>query len=152
MAKPSRFPLALAASFAAMFACYAAVAAAGYWYWGDAASPLAIADLAANSWYSTASLPVDRLLVGLGVWLRGCWWARGVWLCGCWWAWGCGCVAAGGRGVVAAWLLVGLSASGSAEAPPCALKAWLCRLQTAAATRLRLPVPPRRPPWSWCQG
>lgn len=32
MAKPTRFPAALAASFGIMFACYSAVAAAGYWY------------------------------------------------------------------------------------------------------------------------
>ena len=40
MRKPAQFPAALAVSFSVMLACYASLAAAGYWYWGDSASPL----------------------------------------------------------------------------------------------------------------
>ncbi|KAL4858773.1 Translation initiation factor IF-2 [Chlorella vulgaris] len=62
MAKPSRFPAALAASFGIMAACYGTVAAAGYWYWGDSSSPLVTTDLAVNSAYTFSRVPVDRLL------------------------------------------------------------------------------------------
>lgn len=65
MAKPTRFPAALAASFGIMFACYSAVAAAGYWYFGDGASPLVTTDLAINSFYTFSRIPVDRLLAVL---------------------------------------------------------------------------------------
>ncbi|KAL4428159.1 hypothetical protein ABPG75_002248 [Micractinium tetrahymenae] len=62
MRKPSEFPAALSISFSVMLACYSSLAAAGYWYWGDSASPLVTTDLATNSFYVTRRVPVDRLL------------------------------------------------------------------------------------------
>lgn len=62
MHKPSQFPAALSVAFAVMWACYTSLAAAGYWYWGDAASPLVTTDLATNSYYVTRRVPIDRLL------------------------------------------------------------------------------------------
>ncbi|KAG7673508.1 hypothetical protein Ndes2526B_g03042 [Nannochloris sp. 'desiccata'] len=53
MQHPRRFPRALGASFAIMAGVYAVVASAGYYYWGDAVSPLITFDLATNSAYSS---------------------------------------------------------------------------------------------------
>jgi vesicular inhibitory amino acid transporter len=62
MQKPSRFPLALLLGFSTMLLGYSAIAAAGYWYWGDAASPLAADDLAANSFFTGGRLPIHKVL------------------------------------------------------------------------------------------
>jgi vesicular inhibitory amino acid transporter len=64
MREPARFPTALAASFGIMLAVYSTLAAAGYYYWGDGASPLVTADIARSSWFTSHSrLPVHRILV-----------------------------------------------------------------------------------------
>lgn len=62
MRKPSRFSTALSLAFGAMLFAYCGLAAAGYWYWGDSASPLVTADLANNSFYSGRAVRVDKLL------------------------------------------------------------------------------------------
>ncbi|KAI7835542.1 hypothetical protein COHA_010558 [Chlorella ohadii] len=65
MQKPSRFPLALMLGFTTMLIGYSAIASAGYWYWGDAASPLAADDLAANSFFTGSRVPIHRVLAAL---------------------------------------------------------------------------------------
>jgi amino acid permease len=53
MKSPHKFSYALGASFAIMALVYSVVASAGYFYWGDAVSPLITFDLATNSAYSS---------------------------------------------------------------------------------------------------
>lgn len=73
MKRPDHFPQALAAAFSIIAAAYAVVAAVGYWYWGNAVSPLATFDLATNSPYSSSNgmallggwLQIDRILAAL---------------------------------------------------------------------------------------
>lgn len=73
MKRPDHFPRALAAAFSIIAAAYAMVAAVGYWYWGNAVSPLATFDLSTNSPYSSSSgmdllggwLKIDRILAAL---------------------------------------------------------------------------------------
>ncbi|PSC72470.1 Vacuolar amino acid transporter 1 [Micractinium conductrix] len=62
MRQPVRFPLALGGAFSAMLVCYTSVAACGYWYFGDSASPLVTTDLATNSYFTGGRLPIDRML------------------------------------------------------------------------------------------
>jgi len=59
MQHPGEFSRALGASFAIMAAVYAVVASAGYYYWGDAVSPLITYDLATNSAYSSLTSTAD---------------------------------------------------------------------------------------------
>jgi len=56
MADPSIFPSVLNAAFAAMGVAYGATAAAGYWYFGDAASAVVTANLATDAPFARASL------------------------------------------------------------------------------------------------
>jgi vesicular inhibitory amino acid transporter len=68
MHRPQAFPRALAAAFSIMAGAYAAVACAGYYYWGEAVSPLVTFDLASNSPYARSGgvagrwFGVDRVL------------------------------------------------------------------------------------------
>ncbi|KAL4443562.1 hypothetical protein ABPG75_011299 [Micractinium tetrahymenae] len=63
MRKPSQFPAAIGSAFSIMLAGYTTLAAVGYWYFGDAASPLITTDLSTSSVYrSFRRLPVDRVL------------------------------------------------------------------------------------------
>ncbi|KAL4447326.1 hypothetical protein ABPG77_007359 [Micractinium sp. CCAP 211/92] len=66
MRKPSQFPLAIGSAFSVMLAGYTTLAAVGYWYFGDSASPLITTDLSTSSVYRSYSrLPVDRGLAAL---------------------------------------------------------------------------------------
>eukprot|EP00887_Chlorella_sp_A99_P000056 scaffold16.g56.t1 len=62
MARPAAFPAALRAAFGGLLVIYGVVAATGYWYFGEAASPLITTDIALNSAYAGS---VDRLLAAL---------------------------------------------------------------------------------------
>jgi hypothetical protein len=59
MQHPGKFSRALGASFAIMAVVYAVIASAGYYYWGDAVSPLITYDLATNSAYSSRTTTDD---------------------------------------------------------------------------------------------
>ena len=79
MRRPDHFHKAVGLAFFIMATLYALVAAAGYWYWGEAVSPLAVFDLATNSPYSSSSshaaswasswwgqwVQIDRILASL---------------------------------------------------------------------------------------
>lgn len=66
MRKPAQFPLAISSAFTAMLAGYTTLAAVGYWYFGDSASPLVTTDLSTSSPYRHfRRLPVDRGLAAL---------------------------------------------------------------------------------------
>ncbi|GAB4818922.1 hypothetical protein N2152v2_005968 [Parachlorella kessleri] len=69
MRKPALFPRVLTITFSVMMVFYMALAAAGYFYFGDASAPLVTANLAVESVFSGRALlgviTVDRLLAAL---------------------------------------------------------------------------------------
>lgn len=131
MRQPARFPLALGLGFATMLAGYATLAAVGYWYFGDSASPLVATDLAGNSAFTGGRVPLQRVLAAL-VLLNSLTKASSACLQGAG-SWAVACCAGGGseprRPNTRGW--AGAGATPSAATP------------TTAATRAAPPAGPR---------